>query len=108
MKKWQVELYCFEVELCEEDHTWVDIRKLNLPRDLIAKLGDVGIIEIRSERIRSDQINRIFKALRLKRTLGVSLAATAVIMELLDRMEEMHQELEEMHRELERLKREGR
>lgn len=107
MKRRQIDLYCYEVELWEkDDYPWIEAKKLNLPRELIHKLDDVGIIELKKGQVRSDQIHRIFKALRLQRTLGINLPATAVVMELLDRMDEMQEELNVLHRELARLKRE--
>jgi len=92
MKKYQLELFCFEVGSCD-NHVWVDLGAVSLPAALLEKMSDLGIIEIKGKQMRADHICRAYKAVRLHRALGVNLNGTAIILDLLDRMEELHEEL---------------
>lgn len=94
MKKYQLEIYCFDPETCDDYYIWIDSENVELPAELLAKMGDLGIVEMKGNQVRADQIRRAYKALRLHRTLGVNLSGTAIILELLDRMEQMQEELE--------------
>ncbi len=96
MKKYQVEIYCFDAEICEEEYRWVELHRLGLPRDLLLKMGDLGIIDIRQHYIRTDQVGRIYKALRLQRALGVNLMGASVILDLLEQMEDLQEELDQL------------
>lgn len=96
MKCYQLEIFCFDAEICQEDFSWVDITGLGLPEELLWKMADLGIIEIRQNCVRSDHIPRIFKALRLRRTLGVNLAGAGIILDLLDKLEEMKEEIKRL------------
>lgn len=98
MKKYQLEVFCFDAGICE-DHFWVDLKNVELPAELLLKMGDLGIVEIREQQMRSDHVRRAYKALRLHRTLGVNLSGIAIILELLDRMEQMREELEQWKKE---------
>ncbi len=99
MKKYQVEIYCFDAEVCEEGFRWVELHRIGLPRDLLLKMGDLGIIDIRQHYIRTDQVGRIYKALRLQRALGINLMGTSVILDLLEQLETLQQELEQFKKE---------
>lgn len=98
MNKYQLELFCFEVGNCDS-HVWVDLNAVSLPAALLEKMADMGIVEIKGRQIRADHIGRAYKAVRLHRALGVNLSGTAVILDLLDRMEELHEELLEALRQ---------
>ncbi len=100
MKKYQVEIYCFDAEICEDDEfRWIELHRLGLPRDLLLKMGELGIIEIQQNHVRSDQIARIFKALRLRRALGINLMGAGVILDLLEEMEALQTELEQLKKQ---------
>ncbi len=99
MKKYPVELYCFDAEVCEEAYRWVEIHRLGLPRDLLRKMDRLGIISIRQNYVRTDQIARIFKALRLRRALGINLMGAGVILDLLEEMEALQNKLERLQKE---------
>lgn len=94
MKKYQLEVFCFDAGTCD-DYIWVELENVELPPELIIKMADLGIVEIRGQQVRADHIGRAYKALRLHRSLGVNLSGTAVILELLDRLEEMREELQQ-------------
>lgn len=94
MKKYQLEIYCFDPETCDDHFIWIDLENVELPAELLAKMGDLGIVEMKGKQVRADHIRRAYKAMRLHRALGVNLSGTAIILELLDRMEQMQEELE--------------
>ncbi len=100
MTKYQVEIYCFDAEICEEEFRWIELHRLGLPRDLLQKMGDLGIIDIRQNHIRTDQMGRIFKALRLRRALGINLMGAGVILDLLEEVEDLQNELEQLKKQL--------
>lgn len=99
MKKYQVEIYCFDAEICEEDFYWIELHHLGLPQDLLNKMGDLGIIDIRQNQIRTDQIGRIYKALRLRRALGINLMGAGVVLDLLEEMEKLQNELDQLKKQ---------
>lgn len=98
MKKYQLEVFCFDTESCE-DYIWVEMKNVELPAELLLKMADLGIVEIQGQQVRADHIGRAYKALRLHRSLGVNLSGTAVILDLLDRMEKMREELQHWKQE---------
>ncbi|NMB40656.1 MAG: hypothetical protein GX996_01805 [Firmicutes bacterium] len=98
MKKIHLQLYCFEPELCE-GYSWVEIESVGLSYEILKKMDELGVIEIRENMIRADQIQRIFQAIRLQRMLGVNLAGTGVILKLLDRIRALENEIEELKKQ---------
>ncbi len=99
MERYSIELFCFDVGISEEEYRWIDINRLNISSDLLQKLVELGIIETRENRVRSDQIHRIFKVLRLRRTLGLNLTGAAVILELLEEIEHLKEENQRLRKE---------
>ncbi|NLA05675.1 MAG: hypothetical protein GX881_08200 [Firmicutes bacterium] len=57
-----------------------------------------GIIEVEEERICMVEVLRINKIMRLKKHFGVNLAGAAIIVELLERLENMQSELERLRK----------
>jgi hypothetical protein len=98
MKKVHLQLYCFEPELCEE-YAWIEIEAVGLSPKILAEMDELGVIEIRENMIRVDQVRRIFKALRLQRMLGINLAGTGVILQLLDQIQTLQEELEKFKKQ---------
>lgn len=98
MKKTHLQLYCFEPELCE-DYAWIEIEAVGLSYDLIAEMDELGVVEIRENRIRVDQIRRIFQAIRLHRTLDINLAGTGIILELLDQIQALKDEIKDLKKQ---------
>ncbi|GEM_PF-560932 len=99
-KKSSVQIFCYQAELYEEGQEWVELSRLGLPLDLLHKMAGLEIIEVRKNRVRSEHIGRIFKALRLHRTLGINLAAAGIILQLLDEMEKLRDEIEQLKKNL--------
>ncbi|MGI5876682.1 MAG: chaperone modulator CbpM [Dethiobacteria bacterium] len=99
MKKFHLQLYCFEPELCE-DYAWVEIESVGLSSDIIRKMDELGVIEIRGNMIRADQVQNIFQAIRLHRMLGINFAGTGIILKLLDQIKALSDEVEELKKQL--------
>ena len=95
MKKTHLQLYCFEPELCE-DYAWIKIESVGLSYDIIEEMDELGVIEIRENMIRVDQVRRIFQAVRLHRMLDINLAGTGIILDLLDQIQTLKDEIEEL------------
>ena len=98
MKKYQVEIFCFEAKIWEEDYNWINLNDLGLPEELVRRMSETGIVEVRNNRVRSDQISRIYKALRLQKNLGINLAGAGIILNLMEEMESLKDEIERLKR----------
>lgn len=55
-----------------------------------------GIIEVEEEAIHAGELLRIKKILRLKRFFGVNLSGAAIIVDLLERLENMQREIDQL------------
>ena len=84
------------VRVCYEDYTGEEricIRTLELRPSQIELFQALGMIELEGDRITLGELRRIRKALRLRRSLGVNLTGAAVILELLEKIEDLEDEL---------------
>ena len=70
----------------------LSIYRLDLHPDLVKAFADSGIVEIKDGYIGSDDLKRIYKVMRLRRSLGVNLVGASIIMELMERIEELEEE----------------
>lgn len=77
---------------------WVDIGKLEIHPEIAERLSELGIVDIRENHILASQAARVQKLMRLRGSLGVSMHATAIIMDLLERIEELQDEIERFNR----------
>lgn len=82
----------------QEEPCWVDIQSLGVHPDVVQSLGELGIVEVINSRMRSDQVQRLYRVLGLRRSLGVNLTGASIIVDLLDRMEELQGEIERLRR----------
>lgn len=98
MKKTYLQLYCFEPELCE-DYAWIRIEAVGLSYDILKEMDELGVIEIRENMIRVDQIRRIFQAIRLHRTLDINLAGTGIILKLIDQIQALKDEIKDLKKQ---------
>jgi len=69
---------------------------------LISRLVRLGVLETISDEseepmLRSRSVLRLRRMARLRRDLGVNFAGAAVIVDLVDRIEELNRDLAEMH-----------
>ena len=60
---------------------------------LLERLAAIGFIEIENRMITIEKVERVQRLLRIRKSLGVNLSGAAIIVELLERMEEMHDEI---------------
>lgn len=59
MKKYQLEIYCIKAEIYES-HNWVDFDSVELPGEMLHKMADLGIIDIKGRQVRADHIGRAY------------------------------------------------
>ncbi len=84
---------------CHADNAEIITRfRLEYHPDLLSIYEDLGIIEITDEGIRSDELRRLQKILRLKRNCGVNTAGAAIIVDLLEKIETLQDEIEGLRR----------
>ncbi len=84
------------VRVCHEEYSGEEricIRTLELDLAQIEHGQALGMIELEGDQIRADDLRRLRKALRLRRSLGVNLSGAAVILELLERIEALEDEI---------------
>ncbi len=81
-----------------ELHERISIYRLDLHPDLIEALAGLGTVEIDEGYISSADLRRIYKVMRLRRSLGVNLVGASVIAELMERIEEMDEEIKKLRK----------
>ncbi len=83
------------VRVCQEytGEERICIRTLELRPAQIEHFQSLGMIELEGDQIRVEDLRRIRKALRLRRSLGINLMGAAVILELLERIETLEDEI---------------
>jgi len=72
-------------------------------RSLVARLAEQGLIETQTSEtgellLRGNVILRLRRMQRLRRDLGVNFAGAAIILDLVERIQQINSELVEMHR----------
>ncbi|MGE5389555.1 MAG: chaperone modulator CbpM [Deltaproteobacteria bacterium] len=76
-----------------DNEEYIPLANFDLHPDIVALMEDLGLIETSGELISTDYAWRINKILRLKKALGLNLNGAAIIVDLLDRIEELDSEL---------------
>ncbi len=77
-----------------DEGAWVELASLGIHPDLIQQLVEFGVIEVRHGSIPVQQVQRLYRFLRLRQTLGVNLTGAVIIMDLLERIEQLEDEME--------------
>ncbi len=72
------------------------LSSLDFSPDLLKNLDEMGIINLQQEYISAGDLRRVKRLLRLKNLLGVNLAGSAIILDLLDRIEELEAEIQSL------------
>jgi MerR family transcriptional regulator, heat shock protein HspR len=72
---------------------WLSIESLDCHPELLERLAALGIVDVEDGWIHQAQVRRLEKLLRLRSHLGVNLAGAAVILDLLERIEELEAQL---------------
>ncbi len=68
--------------------------------DMLELYEDLGIINIEEDTIHYEDLRRLKKMLRLKRNIGVNTIGAAVIIELLDKIENMQDEIQRLRKKV--------
>ena len=97
MKKYYLELYRHQLPL-SEDEVLIDLESLGVHPEILELLAEFGVVELRQGHIRADQAARAEKIMRLRRNLGVNLPGAAIILELLERIEQLQDQVEHLKR----------
>lgn len=95
--KYYIQMYCHNLSTGDEE-AWVDLGSLEIHPDLVQQLAEFGIVETRRGLIPAGEVARVQKLLRLRRNLGVNLPGAAIILELLERIEQLQDEIERLKR----------
>jgi len=96
-RKYHLQIYRHTVSP-QHGAEWVDIDSLDIHPYFLEALADLGFIEIKDKKLRQKQVSRINKIQRLRQSLGVNLPGACIIVDLLDRLEELENEIEHMRR----------
>jgi len=72
------------------------LSSLDFSPDLLKNLDEMGIINLQQEYISASDLRRVKRLLRLKNLLGVNLVGSAIILDLLDRIEELEAEIQSL------------
>lgn len=76
-----------------ENEEYIPLASIDLHPEIIALLEELGLIETRGEFISTEYAWRMNKILHLRKALGVNLNGAAIIVDLLERIEELENEL---------------
>lgn len=105
-KKWEIDEFV-KIEVVEERFCKIEeiAEKVNLSQSSIRRYVRLGLITpVKKEKgcylMRDTDVSRIGKIQRLRRDLGVNLSGVGVILDLLDRIEEMDRQLSELRLKL--------
>ena len=90
--------YYVPMNVPDDDDERLPLCELDLHPELLRLLEELGVIEIREETIRPQQLQRVYKMLRLRQTMGVNLPGAAVILDLLDRIEALEEKIERLNK----------
>ncbi len=90
-----MKLICIDYSEMDER---VSIYRLDLHPDLIETFAELGIVQIKDGYINLAELRRIYKILRLRRGLGVNMMGASVIVELMERLEEMDEEIKRLRK----------
>lgn len=66
--------------------------------DLLAIYEEMGLVELTDDGIRSDDIRRLQKILRLKNNCGVNTVGAAIIVDLLEKIENLQDEIDSLRK----------
>jgi MerR family transcriptional regulator/heat shock protein HspR len=80
----------------EGEGAWVDLASLGIHPEMLQQLAEFGVIEVRQGRIPVQQAQRLQRLLRLRQTLGVNLPGAVIIMDLLERIEQLEDEIDRL------------
>ncbi len=74
------------------------VSELDIHPDILSVLQELGMLELRAGFIDAINLRRLHKIMRLKNFLSVNLQGAAVIVDLLERIEQLEEEVESLKR----------
>ncbi len=74
--------------------------KMEYHPEILELYKDMGIIDIDKETIHYEDLRRLKKILRLKRNIGVNTVGATIIVDLLDKIEQMQDEIESLRKKV--------
>lgn len=80
----------------ESNEEMFPLSSLEFHPDLLKALAEMGVITLHQEFISASDLRRVKRLGRLKNRLGVNLAGAAIILDLLDRIEELEAEIQSL------------
>lgn len=84
--------FCSVHSILGEEASWIEIDCLELHPEVIFRLAELGLVEVNDGRMRLEQVERLYKVVRLRRDLGINLQGAGVILDLLARIEALEAE----------------
>lgn len=91
MTRYALQAYHHGNDRSREDD-WILMVTLPFPPSLIERLSALGAIELKGGMLTSEDVEKVERILRLRRSLGVNLSGAAIITELMDRLEKRESE----------------
>lgn len=88
-----VRVYCHS-----DEREKVSTCRIEFHPDLLAAYEKLGIIEIKEEEIDYEELRRLNRVLRIKRNCGVNTVGATIIVDLLDKIEELQDEVRSLRR----------
>jgi MerR family transcriptional regulator/heat shock protein HspR len=82
----------------DDDEEGLPLGDLDIHPELLRMLEELGIIEIREETVRPRQLQRVYRMLHLRQSMGVNLPGAAIIIDLLERIEALEAEVDRLTR----------
>lgn len=73
-------------------------RRLEIHPELLAVFEELGIIEIEQETVAYEDLRRLDRILRLKKNCGVNTIGASIIVDLLDKIENLQDEIERLRK----------
>ncbi|AGL02738.1 chaperone modulator CbpM [Desulfoscipio gibsoniae] len=95
MQHFYLQIYRHALFAGDED-AWVNLSNLGIHPDMLQQLAEFGVIEVRRGRVPVQQAQRLHRMLRLRQNLGVNLHGAVIIMDLLERIEQLEDEIERL------------
>ena len=80
----------------ENSEEMFPLSDLEFNPDLLNMLAELGVISLSQEYISASELLRVKRLLRYKGLLGVNLTGAAIILDLLDRIEELEAEVQSL------------
>jgi len=97
MRKYYIQIYRHTLPYNDDD-TWVDINSLEIHPEIVVQMADLGIVELCQGHIPARHVIKLQKLMRIRRNLGVNLPGSAIILDLLEKVEELQAEIIRLRR----------